>query len=429
MNIELTIDTLTIGGRGLGRHDGKAVFVPLTAPGDRARCRVLRRHRHYDEAELVELIAPGAGRREPPCAVYGQCGGCQWQHLPYGEQIGWKEQLFGEVLMRSGVAGAEVLRPLVAAPQEFGYRNRVQFKCRQTGHGPVAGFYRQGSHYVIDTPVCLLANPAIGKTYSFLREQLGHAPHPEAIPQLDLGCGDDGRVSVLCHVLPEAAEPTRTWLAGIAGPGGFSAALQSGRKDTLVAVCGDPGSIFDVAEPSLPLYVRAGGFSQVNAAQNRNLVAAALAAADLKGEERVLDLYCGAGNFSLPLARRAGEVVGIEEYAPAIDDARANAARLGLGNTRFIAGPAEGAAPGLAADSPFDLVLLDPPRTGAYPIMGDLLAIRPSRILYVSCDPATLARDLKPLVHNGYRVVSSQPFDLFPQTWHIESLTLLERSH
>ena len=427
MVIELTIDTLTIGGRGLGRHEGKAVFVPLTAPGDRARCRVTRRHRHYDEAELVELVEPSAARRKPPCPVFGQCGGCQWQHLPYSAQAGWKEQLFAGTLTRAGVASAEVMRPLVAAPQEFGYRNRMQFKCRQTEHGPVVGFYRQGSHYVIDAPVCLLANPAIGETYAFLREQLGDAPHPEAIPQFDLGCGDDGRVSVLCHVLPEAAESTRAWLAGIASPGNFAAALQAGRKETLITVCGDPGSIFEVADPSLPLYVRAGGFSQVNSAQNRNLVAAVLAAADLHGEERVLDLYCGAGNFSLPLARCAGEVVGVEEYAPAIDDAQANATRLGLENTRFIAGPAEGTAPGLAAETPFDLVLLDPPRTGAYAVMRDLLVIRPSRILYVSCDPATLARDLKPLVHNGYRVVFSQPFDLFPQTWHIESLTLLER--
>jgi len=429
MDIELTIDTLTIGGRGLGRHDGKAIFVPLTAPGDRVRCRVTRRHRHYDEAELIELVVPSDTRRRPPCPVFGQCGGCQWQHLPYAVQAGWKERLFSETLVRAGVAREEAIRPLAVAPQEFGYRNRMQFKCRQTEHGPVAGFYRHGSHYVVDTPGCLLANPAIGETYAFLRMQLDHAPHPEFIPQLDVSCGDDGRVSVICHVLSEAVEATRDWLAEIAGTGGFAAALQAGRKETLVTVCGDPGSNFVIAEPSLSLYVRAGGFSQINAAQNRKLVAAVLAAANLQGEERVLDLYCGAGNFSLPLARRAGEVVGVEEYAPAIDDARINAVRLGLGNTRFIASPAEGAAPRLAAVTPFDLVLLDPPRTGAYAVMRDLLEIGSPRILYVSCDPATLARDLKPLVHNGYRVVFSQPFDLFPQTWHTESLTLLERFH
>lgn len=428
IQLELTIDALTIGGRGIGRADGKAVFVPLTAPGDRVRCRLIRRHRHFDEAELIEVLTPAASRREPPCPVFGQCGGCQWQHLPYIEQVQWKERLFAEALLRAGVAGAGVLQPLVAAPAEFGYRSRVQFKCHQTESGPVAGFYRHGSHFVIDTPACLLADPAIGRVFSFLREQLRSAPHPQAIPQLDLGCGDDGQVSVLCHVLPEASAATRGWLAGIAVRGGFAAALQSGRKETLVAVHGDPGLSFDVAGPELRLHVRAGGFSQVNPAQNRRLVAAVLAAADLRGSERVLDLFCGAGNFSLPLARQAREVVGVEEYAPAIADARANAERLGIVNARFYAEPAEGAVQRLARTAPFDLVLLDPPRTGASAIMRDLLEVRPQRIIYVSCDPATLARDLKPLAHNGYRVVFSQPFDLFPQTWHIESLTLLERS-
>lgn len=425
---ELTIDALTIGGRGIGRADGKAVFVPLTAPGDRVRCRLVRRHRHFDEAEVSEVLAPADERRAPPCPVFGQCGGCQWQHLPYGEQALWKGRLFAETLLRAGVAAAELLQPLVAAPAEFGYRSRVQFKCHQAERGPVTGFYRHGSHFVVDTPACLLAAPAIGRVYSFLREQLRSAPKPRAIPQLDVGCGDDGQVSVLCHVLPEAAAATRAWLAGIAARGGFAAALQSGRKDTLVTVYGDPGLSFDVAGPDMRLHVRAGGFSQVNPAQNRHLVAAVLAAADLRGGERVLDLFCGAGNFSLPLARQAREVVGVEEYAPAIADARANAARLGIGNARFHAEPAEGAAQRLSGATPFDLVLLDPPRTGASAIMHDLLEARPQRVIYVSCDPATLARDLKPLVNKGYRVVFSQPFDLFPQTWHIESLTLLERS-
>jgi 23S rRNA (uracil1939-C5)-methyltransferase len=427
MVVELTVETLTVGGRGLGRHEGKAVFVPLTAPGDRARCRIVRRHRHYDEAELLELLQPAPERRPPPCPVFGQCGGCQWQHLPYGEQAAWKERLFAETLTRAGVATSEVLRPLVAAA-EFGYRNRVQFKCHRTRTGVAAGFYRHGSHYVVDTPACLLAHPAISQAFTFLRGVLPAAPHPEAIPQVDISCGDDGQVGVLCHVLPPAAAVTRNWLVEIAGRGGFAAALQTGRKESIDIVHGDPALTCLVDEPELALRISPGGFSQVNPRQNRRLVAAVLSAAELSGNERVLDLYCGAGNFSLPLARRAGTVVGVEAYPPAIADARANAARLGIDNASFLAEPAEGAAPRLAVPVPFDLVLLDPPRTGAYALIADLLSIRPPRILYVSCDPATLVRDLKPLVHNGYRVLSSQPFDLFPQTWHIESLTVLERN-
>jgi 23S rRNA (uracil1939-C5)-methyltransferase len=174
----------------------------------------------------------------------------------------------------------------------------------------------------------------------------------------------------------------------------------------------------------LQLQASIGGFAQVNPMQNRKLVDAVIHAAGLSGGERLLDLYCGVGNFSLALARRAAAVVGVESYAPAIRDATDNALRHGISNAIFHAESAEGAA---LRHGDFDMVVLDPPRTGAYPVMRDLLALRPQKIIYVSCDPATLVRDLQPLVHGGFVVRSSQPFDLFPQTWHTESLTVLER--
>lgn len=425
MFLELDIDTLTFGGRGLGRHEGKAVFVPGTAPGDRVRCTTVHDRRQFIEAELVEVLEPSPVRRLPPCPVAGSCGGCQWQHLPYDEQLRWKERLFHEHLLRAGVAGGEALRPIAAAAQEFNYRNRLQFKCRQTQSGLVAGFYRHASHYVVDTPACLLAMPGMQAAFDFLRRTLPAAPCPETVPQFDISCSDDGGVAVLFHVLPAGHDAMRRWLSDLAAGGGFAAALQVGRKASIVALHGDAGLATVVDNPPLTLQIGAGGFAQVNPAQNRAMVAAVAAAAQLSGNERVLDLYCGVGNFTLPLARRAAAAVGVEEYAPAIADAVGNARRHGIGNATFYSEPAEGAA---LRHGPFDLVLLDPPRTGAYPVMRDLLVLKPGRILYVSCDPATLARDLQPLVHNGYRVVSTHPFDFFPQTWHVESLTVLERS-
>ena len=424
MFLELEIETLTLGGRGLGRHDGKAVFVPFTAPGDQVRCRITRSHVQYAEAELCTLLQASPLRRTPPCPVAGSCGGCQWQHLPYVEQARWKEQLFHEQLLRAGVASGEALLPIAAAPDEWAYRNRLQFKCRQTQTGFVAGFYRNASHYVTDTSRCLLAMPAIHEVYTLLRRELPKAPCPEAIPQIDISCSDDRQVAVLLHVLPEARSAARGWLPAMAGEGGFAAAIQSGRKHSIETVAGDAGLTTVVDQPPLSLRIGAGGFAQVNPVQNRRLVEAVVAAAELTGRERVLDLYCGVGNFTLPLARRAGSVVGVESFAPAITDAIANAAHHGIDNACFHAGPAEGAA---LRHGAFDLVLLDPPRAGAYPVMRDLLVLRPRRILYVSCDPSTLVRDLKALVHNGYQVSSARPFDFFPQTWHIESLTVLDR--
>lgn len=425
MFLELEIDTLTFGGRGLGRHNGKAVFVPYTAPGDQVRCQVIHERAHFVEAQLCALLQPSPLRRAPPCPVAGSCGGCDWQHLPYDEQFRWKEKLFHEQLLRSGVAAREALLPIAPAPSEWAYRNRMQFKCRQTQTGFVAGFYRQASHYIVDTSCCRLAMPAIQTVYEFLRQALPDAPRPDAIPQVDISCGDDLRPAVLLHVLPEACSPVRGWLEETAGRGGFAAAIQSGRKQSIETVVGDAGLVSIVDAPPLSLRISAGGFAQVNPEQNRGLVDAVVAAAALSGRERLLDLYCGVGNFTLPLARRAGSVVGVESYAPAIVDAVANASRHAVDNVTFHAEPAEGAA---LRHGPFDLVLLDPPRTGAYPVMRDLLDLRPRRILYVSCDPVTLTRDLQPLVHNGYTVISSRPFDLFPQTWHVESLTVLERN-
>lgn len=424
MFLQLEIETLTFGGRGLARHAGKAVFVPHTAPGDLVRCQVVRDRTHYAEAEVREFLKEAPRRRVPPCPVAGICGGCDWQHLPYDQQTSWKDRLFREQLLRAGVATDDVVQTIAAAPAELGYRNRLQFKCRLAPGRFVSGFYRPASHYVVDTPNCLLALPAIQDTYAFLRRVLPGSPRPDAIPQVDIACGDDGRVTVLFHLLPDALDAMRRWLFECATTGKFTAAVQTGRKETIKAIAGDAVVSITVDTPPLDLRVGAGGFSQVNPAQNRRMVEAVIAAADLSGQEKILDLFCGVGNFSLPLARRTATVIGIENFAPAILDATGNALRHGINNVTFHTEPAEGA---VLRHGPFDLVLLDPPRTGAYPVMRDLLTSKPRRILYVSCDPVTLTRDLQPLVHNGYRIVSARPFDFFPQTWHIESLTVLER--
>jgi 23S rRNA (uracil1939-C5)-methyltransferase len=207
---------------------------------------------------------------------------------------------------------------------------------------------------------------------------------------------------------------------------GISLFIQCGRKETLLRVCGEDALHILPLEPGgLRLAYGAGGFAQVNLEQNRQLVREVCSAAALTGRERVLDLFCGMGNFSLPLALQAGEVVGVENYAPAIAQAERNSRTNGLANTRFHARPAEAAIRDVAAARAFDLVVLDPPRTGAYEVMRELLRVLPQRIIYVSCDPPTLARDLVPLLHGGYEVTWSRPFDLFPQTYHTESVTVL----
>ncbi len=202
--------------------------------------------------------------------------------------------------------------------------------------------------------------------------------------------------------------------------------IQPGSKGSIRSISGSGELTIEVDQPPLRLNYAAGGFAQINLEQNRQLLDAVIAAAKLTGNERIIDLYCGMGNFSLPLARRAKQVFGVEDYSPSIEMARRNAARNGISNVDFYARAAEGALTTFGREDKFDLLLLDPPRSGASAVMQELLKIAVPRILYVSCDAQTLARDLKILLDNGYRLLASQPFDLFPQTHHVESLTVLE---
>lgn len=425
--LQLSIETLTHGGRGLGHTDGKAVFVPLTAPGDRVLARVTQEKRRYCVAELQELLEPSPVRCPPPCPLFGDCGGCQWQHVSFPEQGRWKERIFADLLSRAGIDVAECLQPLHQAPEPFHYRNRVQFKCRMTAEGFVIGFYRGARHFVVDAKQCLLLKPPLQATLTVLRRWMGTSPHPEAVPQIDVTCGDDGCVQLVVHLLPDVGSGMCVWLRDLARQHDLAISIQTGRKESLQAIHGSTDQLLLLPACDLALRVGSGGFSQVNPEQNRRLVETVCQLAALKGGERILDLFCGVGNFSLPLARAAAWVDGVEAYAPAIEDARRNALANGLAHVEFHADDACRAIRRLWGETGYDLVVVDPPRSGCYQVVQELLRQKPERMIYVSCDPATLARDLQPLIHNGYRLLMTQPFDLFPQTWHIESVTLLQR--
>ncbi len=424
---DLEITSLVHGGRGLGRHNGKAVFVPLTIPGDRVTCRIIKSKKRYVEAELVEVVSPSLSRRQPPCPFFGSCGGCQWQHLPYPEQVHWKEQIFSDLIVRNKIAPGELLKPIAQAPDEWSYRNRVELKCHLSGRQLFVGFYRQGSHVVVDIDECRLVAPPIQKALNLVRNELAGLPCPDRLLSIDIACGDDGETRILLHVHPQGRKQLRLWLQDFAIRHQLHACLSSDRRDAPEVVHGEGDLIVKVDDPEMPLRYGPGGFVQVNSAQNRNMVSNMLERVDLCGTENVLDLFCGMGNFSLPIARRAGRVTGVENSASAIARARLNAAANNISNVDFHAADAASVIAHYQIEDDLDLIILDPPRSGNYLASQELLKLGPKRILYVSCDPATLARDLTPLVTNGYKVVSSQPFDLFPQTWHIESMTLLER--
>lgn len=424
----LKIESLAYGGHGLGHHEGKVIFVPFTAPGDLIRCRIGREKKRYAEGVVDKILSLSQLRRHAPCPVFGECGGCQWQHLPYSEQARSKESIFRSILEKQARVDSNLIRPLAAAPQEWGYRSRAQLKIHQTDRGLVMGFYRRGTHLVADTESCPILHPRLNEAWALFRCWLNGIPDSQYIPQLDLETGDDGGIRAVVHYLGDQSGRLKEHLAPRAEKADISLLLQCGRKDNLTLVTGREELIIHVDDPSLSLQYGAGGFAQVNLPQNRALVNEVVALLPPDCGWLVLDLYCGMGNFSLPLARRAGRVIGVENFAPAIVRARQNAIDNGLNNAEFHALPAHEAVSRFSTEEGFDMVLLDPPRSGAWEVIKELVRLLPQRILYISCDPPTLARDLVPLLHGGYRVEWARAFDLFPQTHHTESITLLSRA-
>lgn len=430
MTIDLTIESLTFGGNGIGRHEGKVIFVPLTAPGDQIRCRILRDKGRWAEAELCELLEPAENRITPPCPAFGDCGGCQWQFLPYTNQLQWKEKIYRDLLQRQGGVDPDKFEPIAAAPSPYAYRSRAQLKCSHSRQGFALGFYRKGSHDVVEVENCPLLPEKVNRLIPLLKSTIDGTSIVQRIQQIDTGIDDRGKVRLVVHTHGEITAGTAQNLLSLAAAEDFALFVQGeSRKGggRLQHLWGDEDLIINCDLPPLALAYKAGGFSQVNLEQNRLLVQALLRGADLQGGERILDLYCGMGNFSLPLARRCAEVVAVEDYAPSIVQAKINARQNSVSNTRFYARPASGALRIYSQESPFDLVVLDPPRQGANALCQELIDLHPQRIIYISCDPATQARDLKILLQNGYHCLSAQPFDFFPQTHHIESLVILAR--
>lgn len=424
----LQIEALAYGGSGLGYHEGKVVFVPMTAPGDRVSCVVYKNKKRFAKARLERVLEPSPDRCAAPCPVFGECGGCQWQHLPYDLQSDWKQRIFSDLLRRQSDIPDIRIRPLIAAPSPWHYRSRAQLKMRVIDGRLVMGFYRRGSHYIIDHRQCAILHPRLGEVAAIFRDALNGSSHAAKIPQMDLGVGDDEAVRILLHYLGEDRDQLAAFLQPVALAAQVALFLQTGDRGQLHRVCGAEDLLIEVGDPPLQLAYGPGGFAQINLAQNRKLVSIVVETVRRLGARQVLDLFCGMGNLTLPVAREVVSVTGVEDFPQSIDKARFNACNQGTGRADFYCAQAEEALARLSREQVFDLVILDPPRTGAYDVIKQLQRLKPRHILYISCEPPTLARDLVPLLRNGYALDWSQPLDFFPQTHHIESVTLLRRT-
>ncbi len=409
--MEVTIERILPGGLGLAHADGKTVMVALGAPGDRLRVRVDRVKGNVSFAQIEEILTPSPLRVEPPCPYFGRCGGCDFQQMDYQAQLDAKAEIIKDCLRR--LARIENIPDfqITAAPNPWHYRSRAQWQYDSVRQK--LGYFESGSRHVCDVAECAVLAPELQRTMESLRSRMTEGLLPDGARDFRAVVGDEG-----VSIAPSVNSPTARE--------GLDSAMQSGQVlDITRTIHGEAYRL------------NAESFFQANDGLLPELIDAAIG--EVSGET-ALDLYCGAGLFTLPLARRFKQVVGVESDTAAESFARDNLANAGLTNTEVVKSDVgvwleavrrgdsrklseESAA---ALQGQIDFILLDPPRTGAESrVIEGVLGLKPQRISYVSCDPATLARDLKKLIAGGYTLTSVRAFDMFPQTHHVETVAHL----
>ena len=421
--VQVAIDSMAFKGYGVARIHGKVVFVPYTVAGDKAWVEIAEEKKNYSTGRLIELIEPSPRRVNPPCPYFGSCGGCQWQHINDTAQVELKKEILRNLLKR--LAGLKEIPSIEVfpSPKPYDYRIRIQLKVKEKA----MGYYREGSHQIVDINHCPISHPLVNRIIRKLREE---SVVFQLTKEIDISVSqEEGEGILLFHPHPHPhnrqigpfvkrllqSEPIFRGIA-VAGK----------RKLTLF---GDPLelTIPSYQERNLKLRISPGSFSQVNPGQNQRLIQIVLQFSEATKEDRILDLYAGVGNLTLPLAMRAKEVLGIEENRTAVDDADFNAERNGIQHCYFIQGRVEDVLSNWEREVPH-LIVLDPPRAGCKTILDQVVRLNPRKIIYVSCEPATFARDLRLFSEKGYFLERLSLIDMFPQTYHMEVVGLLKQN-
>ena len=428
--LEARIVDLAHDGRGVADLHGKRVFIADALPGERVSLTKRRRRRRYEEAQLADILEPSPDRVTPQCPYFGRCGGCVLQHLAPPAQLAAKAGHVAEALHRiGGVAPDRWLDP-VAGPL-WNYRRRARLSVRYVaGKGRVlVGFRERSTAYVSDMSHCaVLARPVDGLVGP-LAEMIQATSLRQRLSQVEIAVGDESTALVL-RVLQEPTDADLALFAEFGTRHGVDMLLQRGGPDSVMPVDSATYRPLSYALPEFDvrLFFEPLDFIQINGPINQRLVSRLVEVLAPGPNDRVLDLFCGLGNFSLALARRAGEVLGVEGARGLVDRARHNATSNDIGNARFVCADLAEAGAAFAREH-WDLVLLDPPRSGASQVVADIQHMAPRAIAYVSCHPATLARDAQSLVHGaGYRLTAAGVFDMFPHTHHVEVIALFERA-
>jgi len=408
--IELELTGIAQGGDAVGRYDHRAVFVAGALPGEHVRARLHDRQRSFARGTATEILQAAPERVPSFCPLERTCSAGDWRWIEYGAQLRFKAQILQDQLQHVGRIDVTVQQPAAPDTPPLAYRTVAELHV----DGTRLGYYRPGSHQVADVPACCLHHPLINETIQALCPLLTQRNQLRGVT---IRCSPSTGRTLAVLDGKQQGELAQRWITS-------TPALVGVTDKRGMVLAGE--SALEQSVAGLHFRVSAGAFFQINYGQWEPLVARVRDLLEPTPQTRLLDLYCGVGLFALTLARDVGNVVGIEVWQPAVDDAQHNAERNQIGNTTFVVGNAERV---LAAQMPsFDRAVLDPPRRGCEQAVLDALADQqPKRIVYVSCHPGTLARDCKRLVEHGYGVASAEIIDMFPHTSHVESIVVLER--
>jgi len=420
--LTLHIDALTYGPYGVGRKDGQAILVPATVPEDEVEVRIVEQKKNYAVAEVARLIRPSPLRQIPPCPYVGDCGGCPWQHVQYETQLKAKEKSVEDALRRIGKLEGFELLPILPSPKEYYYRHRIRLQADSRKR---LGFHRASSRALVEIGSCLIAEPEVERRLSQAREWIKVLK--TQIRHVEIVQGDvDGAVVLVGKAEGGFAVEDDPACSGFLQRSGAATGLilfgRAWRRSWGQAKTGL------LSEDGLKTESDGEVFSQVNREANARLARELLEWAGVGGRDHVLELYSGAGNFTFPIARRAAGVTAVEGDARSVENGKANSALHGLTNIHWIRSHVPAAIKQLRERRErFSKIILNPPRSGAKGLEDDLASLGAEKILYVSCNPPTLARDLSALSQRGYRLTRVRPADLFPQTFHVETLAEMAR--
>ncbi len=432
---ELEIVSLGHDGRGVARRGGvddqagKTIFVAGALPGERVMAKQTAKSRHFDEATTVKVLSPSADRVAPRCPHFGTCGGCVLQHLAEDRQILSKQQVLIDNLQRIGhVQPGTLLAPLTDAAWGYRRKGRLSVRRVEKKDKTLVGFRETDPRFVADLSVCYTVIPQIGEKLGAISALVDAMDGRRDIPQIEFIAGDAAVVLVFRHLQPLSERDSQA-LITFAQAHDFAIFLQPGGLDSVHALWPERVPLsFALPQWNIELNFRPLDFIQVNAGLNQKMIAKTLELLDVQPDERVLDLFCGLGNFTLPLARSAREVVGVEGEAGLVARARENAMHNALANVQFHAADLAQDISGLPwMRDGFDKLLIDPPRSGADAVLKQLPLKGLKRIVYVSCHPGSLARDAGYLVNDrGWKLKTAGVMDMFPHTAHVESIAVFE---